>query len=277
MNFQNSIKDLRNRSKKMANHILQENYERFFGKREFGDPLHTFEDVMKKHQENKLKEDWWDDMDASAQAAYIKKHPGSKQAQQADAGGGEPEDKPFGGDTGKDADIDYVDPDDIDDLPEPEDEKPSDELPDKVDSSQDASELYDKLDSIQDKYSEIGSKWDEKLDKLSSIDVDEITDEQIEEMGEAGREMSRNYKASSITREMMSIDVSDEEGLEEFNDLLSNLNKQSSSPRTGTELDQETLTIDGKQFRRISEGVEQKPKPKYEFSEFYKRIKNRSI
>jgi hypothetical protein len=41
--------------------------------------------------------------------------------------------------------------------------------------------------------------------------------------------------------------------------------------RTGDELNQETLTIDGKQFRRMSEGVEQKPK--YEFSEFYKRFK----
>jgi len=41
--------------------------------------------------------------------------------------------------------------------------------------------------------------------------------------------------------------------------------------RTGNELNQETLTIDGKQFRRMSENVEQKPK--YEFSEFYKRFK----
>jgi len=41
--------------------------------------------------------------------------------------------------------------------------------------------------------------------------------------------------------------------------------------RTGNELNQETLTIDGKQFRRMSEGVEQKPK--YEFSEFYERFK----
>ena len=39
------------------------------------------------------------------------------------------------------------------------------------------------------------------------------------------------------------------------------------------ELNQETLMIDGKQFRRISEGVEKEPKPKYEFSEFYQRFK----
>ena len=35
----------------MKKHILQENYERFFGKREFGDPLPTFKGVMKKHQQ----------------------------------------------------------------------------------------------------------------------------------------------------------------------------------------------------------------------------------
>ena len=48
---------------------------------------------------------------------------------------------------------------------------------------------------------------------------------------------------------------------------------EESSGRTGKELDQETLTIDGKQYRRISEGVEKQPKPKYTFSEFYERFK----
>ena len=43
--------------------------------------------------------------------------------------------------------------------------------------------------------------------------------------------------------------------------------------RTGNELNQETLTIDGKQYRRISESVEKQPKPKYAFSEFYQRFK----
>ena len=39
------------------------------------------------------------------------------------------------------------------------------------------------------------------------------------------------------------------------------------------ELNQETLMIDSKQYRRINESVKQKPKPKYEFSEFYQRFK----
>jgi hypothetical protein len=147
-------------------------------KREFGESLPTFKDVMEKHQVNKLKEDWWSNMSAKQRAAYIKAHPKSQQAQDAtdDTAGdpddswddeegrakptgktdadiddydmgevpgsrgtgpwtpeddpdfehgptltsapgrvpdeddydtGEPDDKPFGGDTGKDADYDY--------------------------------------------------------------------------------------------------------------------------------------------------------------------------
>jgi len=76
-----------------------------FLKREFGEPLPTFDGVMKQHQVNKLKEDWWSNMSANQQAAYKKAHPKSQQAQDAkDKDGSEPEDKPFGGDTGKDAD-----------------------------------------------------------------------------------------------------------------------------------------------------------------------------
>ena len=92
-----------------------------FLKREFGEPLPTFNGVMEKYKVNKLKEDWWSNMSAKQQAAYVKAHPKSKQAQDAkdkEKGmdrardlakkgmekGSEPEDKPFGGDTGKDAD-----------------------------------------------------------------------------------------------------------------------------------------------------------------------------
>ena len=35
----------------MKKHILQENYERFFGTRKFGDSLPTFKGVMEKHQD----------------------------------------------------------------------------------------------------------------------------------------------------------------------------------------------------------------------------------
>ena len=43
-----------------------------FTKREFGDPLPTFKDVMEKHQT--VNEGWWEDLSDKAQAAYIKKH-----------------------------------------------------------------------------------------------------------------------------------------------------------------------------------------------------------
>ena len=121
----------------MKKHILQENYERFFGKREFGDPLPTFEDVMETHQENKFKED-----------------------------------------------LDSVDKED-----------------DDVDNDGDSDASDDYLKNRRDVISK------------------------------------------AIEKESVK------------------------------ELNQETLTIDGKQFRRISEGVEKQPKPKYEFSEFYQRFK----
>ena len=54
-----------------------------FLKREFGEPLPTFNGVMKKHKINKLKEDWWDDLGPAGQAQYLKDNPGSKKAQDA--------------------------------------------------------------------------------------------------------------------------------------------------------------------------------------------------
>ena len=54
-----------------------------FLKREFGEPLPTFNGVMEKYKVNKLKEDWWSNMSAKQQAAYVKAHPKSKQAQDA--------------------------------------------------------------------------------------------------------------------------------------------------------------------------------------------------
>ena len=172
-------------------------------KREFGEPLPTFKDVMEKHQINKLKEDWWSNMSAKQQAAYIKSHPKSQQAQDAtDDTAGDPDDswddeegraKP----TGKtDADIDDYD---------------MGEVP--------------------------GSRGTGPWTPEDDPDF------------EHGPTLT-----SAPGR------VPDEEDEE-------------SSGRTGTELNQETLTINGKQYNRISEGVEKQPKPKYEFSEFYKRFK----
>ena len=136
-----------------------------FLKREFGEPLPTFNGVMKQHQVNKLKEGWWDNMSDKAQAAYIKKY-----GEAPDANG---------------------------------DDEPKVPAPD--------------------------SRSDTGKPRVSANPYDD------------------NYGQ----------EVDDEE----------------SSGRTGKELNQETLTVDGKQYRRISESVEKQPKPKYEFSEFYERFK----
>ena len=140
-----------------------------FLKREFGEPLPTFNGVMKQYQVNKLKEDWWDDMSPEDQASYIKKHPGSKQAQQA--GGDEPE----------------------------------------------------------------------KITK-----------------GPGGYGDRGNVRGQD---QAYSGEPDDEEY---FKSMMS---------RTGDELTKETLTINGKQYNRISEGVEKQSKPKHTFSEFYQRFK----
>ncbi len=136
--------------------------------RKFGEPLPTFKDVMEKHQVNKLKEDWWDDMSPEDQASYIKKHPGSKQAQSAK---------------------------------------------DKEEPKKDVK----------------GREYDPMTGKGKGKDSRNEPDDE-------------EYFKSMMTR-------------------------------TGDELNQETLTINGKQFRRISESVEKEEKPKYEFSEFYQRFK----
>ena len=186
--------------------------------REFGDPLVTFEDVMEKHQENKFKEDldsvdkedddvdndgdsdasddylknrrdviskaiekesikenWWDDMDSASQAAYIKKHPGSQQAQQADADDSE-------GDFPKD-------PDDIDDLPDDEDD-------------------YD--------------------------------------MGGDDRVPNQDFRSDPTDDDYSVYDDPELARIPDEDD-------EESSGRTGKELNQETLMIDGKQYNRISE------------------------
>jgi hypothetical protein len=54
-----------------------------FTKRKFGDPLPTLEDVMKQHQESKLQEDWWDDLDRADQPTYTKSHSTRQKVQDA--------------------------------------------------------------------------------------------------------------------------------------------------------------------------------------------------
>ena len=85
----------------------------------------------------------------------------------------------------------------------------------------------------------------------------------IEDMAERG-EPEEDIQAAEADREEMEQEMEEKEAADE-----EEMSKEEMS-RTGNELNQETLMIDGKQYRRISE-VEQEPK--YEFSEFYRRFK----
>ena len=408
--------------------------------REFGDPLLTFEDVMEKHQVNKLKEGWWDNMNAASQAAYIKKHPGSKQAQQADddKGGGDNSER-LGqisqeksaaekemahaeevGDKNAYADAEQKlhdleqeeeglggsgEPDKKDDLGK---SYPAGNAPpntSKVDSFSSQKHLDNSLEQ-QKEYERHLNRWaeeaadnddDEALEKIQKLmDDNKKEQERLEndgaseadvagdddyDMGEVpgsrgtgpwtpedDPDFEHGPSLTSAPGRVPDEEPSGEEGgeqnipsddeIDSYQEKLNTytgpysdgneihtkwegittkvwaetseeaykddpdhpLNKPSDSEwadtvgeevkglasvhfsdfgdelkdaspeakayfkekglppsdeqgRTGKELDQETLTIDGKQFRRISEGVEKQPKPKYAFSEFYQRFK----
>jgi hypothetical protein len=290
----------------MKKHILQENYERFFEKREFGDPLPTFEDVMKKHQVNKFKEDldsvdkedddvdndgdsdasddylknrrdviskaietesikegWWDNMSDAAKKSYIKKH-GSAPNVAGD------DDYDMGEVPGSR---------ELDDTPEDDSEKGSSltsapgRVPDEEPSgeekpsgwSQKAQKAKDDLEQLSDP-DEIGDWIEDNKWSLSGGKLGRAADLEFAPVQKAYAELEDAYMEGDW-------DVYDK-AKEDFTKLTNqklDSQKVSRSRRTGKELDQETLTIDGNQYRRINEGVEQKPK--YTFSEFYQRFK----
>ena len=228
-----------------------------------------------------IKEDWWDDMDASAQAAYINKHPGSKQAQQADD---EADDKMKSNDRAADDEADDMDRDarfaaDDDGGEEPSGEGPSGgENPSGEPSggeepsgeekpsawSQKAQRAKDDLEQLSDP-DEIGDWIEDNKWSLSGGKLGRAADLEFAPVQKAYAELEDAYMEGDW-------DVYDK-AKEDFTKLTNqklDSQKVSRSRRTGNELNQETLTIDGKQFRRISEKTS---KPKYKFSELYKRFK----
>ena len=180
--------------------------------REFGDPLPTFEDVMEKHQVNKLNEDWWDNMSPEDQAEYIKAHPTSQKAQ---ASKEEPKGK------------------------------------------------------RSDRYADIDTSWMDDPDAVAAQGTPGYTTDD-----NWGREKGYGQPGhNSYVYIPKSKDDSEGDFPKDPDDIDDLPDDEESSGRTGKELNQETLMIDGKQYRRINESVKQKPKPKYEFSEFYQRFK----
>ena len=274
--------------------------------REFGDPLPTFEDVMGKHQVNKLKEDWWDDMSPEDQASYIKDHPGSKQAQQAG------DDEPSHPDDMDDRDVfQFLNKDEPEDEGEPYKREPFQPGDDPEELSVGAAQ-----EELEKAKAEMADA-EERGDKAAYADAEEkadalegrlgVTDEPDEiDLGKpypdgnappktsmVDRFSSQEHLDNSLEQQKQyqshlnkwaeeAADNDDDETLAKIQELddenkkeIERLEKDGAKGmyRTGNELNQETLTIDGKQYRRISEGVEKQPKPKYGFSEFYQRFK----
>ncbi len=215
----------------MKKHILQENYERMFGS---------------------IKEDWWDDMDASAQAQYIKAHPGSNKAQQADDGGDE-DDYDMGAVPGSR---------ELDDTPEDDSEKGSSltSAPGRVPDEEPSGEPEGEPEGA-------GEPSGEK----KPIPAKDLANDPNADTGPDSRGIawSGDYSGAEDSAEWEEQYRETEEWADEYPEDAEKLaqikwfgEKQgwgdrgelSSSARTGNELNQETLTINGKQYRRLTEG-----------------------
>ena len=314
-----------------------------------------------------VNEDWWDDMSPEDQAAYIKKHPGSKQAQSAkdDAqqkgmdkasdlakkgltkgpggygdrgnvrGGdqrnfGEPDDEEYfksmmGGGDEDDYDMGEVPgsrgtgPWTPEDDPDFEHGPSLTSAPGRV-PDEDSSERLEQIAQEKAALEQEMEDAEARGDKAAYADADEKLydlEQEEEELGGGGepdeidlgkpypdgnappktsmvdRFSSQEHLDNSLEQQKQyqshlnkwaeeAADNDDDETLAKIQELddenkkeIERLEKDGAKGmyRTGNELNQETLTIDGKQYRRISEGVEKQPKPKYEFSEFYQRFK----
>jgi len=238
----------------MKKHILQENYERMFGS---------------------IKEDWWDDMSPEDQASYIKDHPGSKQAQSAKDTDGDEDDYDMGVVPGSR---------ELDDTPEDDSEKGSSltsapgRVPDEDDEDDKGGD--DKPDSEEPEPEYSGDET--YPDGDGPPDTSGAGEGSSQEELDDALEFQREYQSHLDKWAEEAAENDDDETLAKIQELDDENKKEQerleqsgakSMYRTGNELNQETLTIDGKQFRRISEGVEKQPKPKYAFSEFYQRFK----
>jgi len=216
----------------MKKHILQENYERMFGS---------------------IKEDWWDDMDASAQAQYIKAHPGSNKAQQADDDGGDEDDYDMGAVPGSR---------ELDDTPEDDSEKGSSltSAPGRVPDEEPSGEPEGEPEGA-------GEPSGEK----KPIPAKDLANDPNADTGPDSRGIawSGDYSGAEDSAEWEEQYRETEEWADEYPEDAEKLaqikwfgEKQgwgdrgelSSSARTGNELNQETLTINGKQYRRLTEG-----------------------
>jgi len=236
---------------------------------------------MEKHQINKLKENWWDDLSDEAQAAYIEKHGEAPNVAGGDDEGGGDNSERLGqiaqeraaaeqemadaeemGDKAAYADAQEK----IDDLDKEEAELGGSGEQEPSGEGDDGAAYPDgnAPPEIEPEYMSRPHEIEEMIEKLEEYKI---------HLNKWAEEAADNDDDETLAKIQALMDENEAklEGLK--NENLPKSKKFYPAGRTGKELDQETLTIDGKQFRRISESVKKEPKPKYEFSEFYQRFK----
>jgi hypothetical protein len=261
----------------MKKHILQENYERMFGS---------------------IKEDWWDDMDASAQAQYIKAHPGSKQAQQADDAGGADDAITKLKDKYPNMKLDDEEPSGepvAEPKPEPE-VKPKSPEEKEAESKQAVKNIGDadyaaleyrrhqnngpyadwhmdqKGDDLQSAANSAANKVEKRREAVISGEVEPTAEEaqaHVRDMEETIKNwFKRPFKGTTPGWAPKRSDM------EKMKEMLKQYKKKVKHMKKGFFGSKyETVMIDGKQYNRISESVKKESIPKYEFSKFYKRFK----
>ena len=231
-------------------------YESKFLKREFGEPLPTFKGVMKQHQINKLKEGWWDNMSDAAQKAYIKKHGEAPDANgddepkvpapdsKSDTGKPRVSANPYDDNYGQEVD----DEDDYDMGEVPGSRGTGPWTPEDDPDYEHGPSLTSAPGRVPDDTAgDPEDAWDDEEGRAKPTGkTDADTDDYDMGIVPGSRELDDTPEDDSDTEKGPSLTsapgrVPDEEDEE-------------SSGRTGKELDQETLTINGKQYRRLSEG-----------------------
>jgi hypothetical protein len=263
MHSQNFTRDSRNKDKKVKKHTLQENYEKIFGS---------------------IKEDWWDMMPPDAQAAYLKDHPGSRQAKQAQQD--EPEEKP--------SDEPEAEPE-AEPKPEPE-VKPKSPEEKEAESKRAVKDIEDAdyaalkwrrheaegpyadwhMDRKGSNLNSAARRAADKVEKRRQAVISGEVEPTPAEAQASVRDMEETIK-NWFERPFKGTTpgwAPSREELEKMKEMLKQYKKKVKHMKKGFFGSKyETIMIDGKQYNRISEGVEKQPKPIYEFSEFYQRFK----
>jgi hypothetical protein len=226
-----------------------------------------------------LEENWWDDMSDAAQAAYIKKHGEAPNVSGGDDEGGG--DDKGGGDNSER--LEQIAQEKAALEQEMED---AEARGDKA-AYADADEKLYELEQEEEKLGgggepdeiDLGKPYPDGNAPPKTSMIDNFSSQK---WLDHGLEEQKQYQAHLEKWAEEAADNDDDETLAKIEELMAECKKEQERLekdgakgmyRTGNELNQETLTIDGKQFRRISEGVEKESKPKYEFSEFYQRFK----